>query len=172
MRRVLCTAIVANLLVGSPAIGADDPGLQLHGGHRSMGLRNLGMEATVLVRLGDRRNVSDWQKVSLNLRSGPVVRLGDGRLITGQLFGVETAPLYESRLQVAGQTVIAYQTRRGSAALARAGTAEGGHRNNISGLAVGAAVVVVALGVTFIAINNSFNDRCFLNVTDKTCRNN
>lgn len=122
MTRTASALAILALIGSSTAQAAQDMGLTLHNGPRASAPRGgVGAQASVTIRLGDRRTVRESEKVMLGIAAGPMLAIpsrnsaaGERRAIAG-LASFTLKPGYSSTVSVASQPVLRSYTLLGAA---------------------------------------------------------
>ena len=122
MQRFSSAIAILALIGSSTAQAATDMGLTLHQGARTSASHSgVGAQASVTVRLGDRRVVRDSEKVMLGVAAGPMLAIparqsiAGGRRAVAGLASISMKPGYSSTFSFAGQPVLQSYTRLGAA---------------------------------------------------------
>lgn len=167
MQRITSAILITALTGSSVAHAASDMGLTLHEGPRASASHGgMGAQASVTVRLGDRRIVRGSEKVTLGIAAGPMLAIPSRNAVSAQKSGVaglaalSIKPGYSASLSIAGQPALQTYTRLGAAdAEAQPDGTTKQKKKQSAGdkiawvAAVAGGVMVVLIGVAAIALS-------------------
>lgn len=155
MIKPIWSALALAVLLAHPASA------QLHPLNSASTITARGAEAraTVRIAIGSRSQIrSERQPVRFDLTAGPSVRLADGSPIgrstlrSGEGLRLSFAPGHSTRLAIGGVPLV---TRYANSRVAAA--EEAGSGGGISGWAIAGGVLVVGLGVAYLALEDAID---------------
>jgi hypothetical protein len=122
MSRPVTALAILSLAIAPIAHAAEDMGLTLHNrANTSAAPRAVGAQASVTLRLGDRRTVRDAEKVTLAFAAGPILSVPAPNSIAREhrrvaaLATFKIRPGYSTSLDLGGKRLATSYTRLGAA---------------------------------------------------------
>lgn len=161
MRNSVTLLALAAMLTPAVAQAAEDFRFGAEYGHRRSATQSgIGAQASVAIKLDDKRVLRDRDRVRISLAAGPAVSTQDRLVSTGRALGISINPGYSTTVTLAGTSVAHFKTKLGAAedANEKAEKKDKKGPSTLGWVGIGVGTVVAVLGVATLVILNTCND--------------